>query len=78
MQVTLAVSPTPGVSWRGFLVGQLLRQSGFYSAVRGGTVFEHLLGILPVEESFVLRVVYANICGCRALYVSLRPCASSI
>ena len=41
--VTLAASPTPGVSWRGYLVGQLPCQSSLYSTVRGGTVFDHLL-----------------------------------
>ena len=50
--VALAASPTPAVSWHGFLVGQLLCQSALYSAERGGTVFDYPLGTLPMGELF--------------------------
>ena len=41
-----AVSPTSDVFWHSVLAGQLPLRSVLCRAVRGGTVFDHGLGIL--------------------------------
>jgi hypothetical protein len=71
-----AVSPTSAMFWHSVLAGQLPLRSVLCRAVRGGTVFEHGLGILAGGN--IDFCIYEDICSRRAFYVSLRPCASSM